>query len=357
MLALLVVWLFVPKASAHVVLVYPTPRTDNDYLYTFEAGVCNGESCNTFCGDPNSQEENPVTVLPVGVPIALRWNTNVAHVPYQYRLSFNPQAQDNNFDRPENILAIVDNAEVADVTNTGLTGSFSTNVTIPASFLESCANNSTPCVLQLYDLYYFVSCANVLLTENVTDTPDIAPPASHESPPMPQSDLEILVQDASFQDYLVTVGPNTEGGSLDPVLFLKRCKRYTFQIWTPGHPFVLKTTPGIGLSDLLILSANDESLYEASGSFPTAENQGIEKGNFTFLARETAPSTGLFYQCTLHEEMYSRIEWMDPDEDDVDEFGSCIVLATSTNATSHATNTRFQPFCLLLMVVSLFVLR
>lgn len=149
------------------------------------------------------------------------------------------------------------------------------------------------------------------------------------------------------------------GGSLDPVLFLKRYKRYTFQIWAPGHPFVLNTQPGmIGLSDLLTLSANDESFYEAIGSFPTVKNQGIiEKGNFTFLARETAPSTGLFYQCTLHEEMYTSIEWMDPDEDNVDEFGSCIVFETSTNATSHATNTRFQPFCLVFMVVSLFLLR
>lgn len=176
----------VSRASAHVVLVHPTPRTDNDYLYTFEAGVCSGETCNTFCGDPYSPEDNPVTVLPVGVPITLRWKTNVAHVPYQYRLSFNPEAQDNNFDNPENILAIVENAEAADVTNTGLTGLFSTNMTIPASFLNNCTNN--PCVLQLYDSYYFVSCANVLLTENATDTPDITLPALMESPSMPQSD-------------------------------------------------------------------------------------------------------------------------------------------------------------------------
>ena len=352
---MLVVLFLVAKASAHVVLVHPTPRTDNDYLYTFEAGVCNGESCNTFCGDPYSPEDNPVTVLQVGVPIIVRWKTNVAHVPYQYRVSFNPQAQDKNFDSLANILAIVDNAEAADVTNNGLTGSFSTNITIPASFLESCAND--PCVLQFYDLYYFVSCANVLLTENATNTPDVAFPASDESPSMPLSDVEILVQDASFQDYLVNVGPSMEG-SLDPVLFLKRCKRYTFQIWTPGHPFVIKTQPGIGLSDLLTLSADDdESFYEGSGSFPTAENQGIEKGNFTFMARETAPSTGLFYQCTLHEEMYSSIELIDPDEEDVDAFGSCLGSTTSTNYTSHAPNTRFPPFYLVLMVAAQFLLR
>lgn len=155
--------------QAHVLWVYPAARTNNDNLYSFEKDVCNAEDnvgCNAFCGDPYDAATNPVTVLPVGVPITLRWMTNVAHQPFQYRLALNPTASDNNFDVTENLLTVVDNAGASDPSNVGLTGSFSTNVTFPESALITCSAiaGHDPCVLQLWDLYYFVSCANILLT-------------------------------------------------------------------------------------------------------------------------------------------------------------------------------------------------
>ena len=180
--------------SGHVVLVEPTPRSDNDYLFSFDEGVCNPgiNSCNAFCGDPYSEEENPVTVLPVGVPITIRWKTNIAHDPYFYRISLNPQAKDNNFDNPDNILTTISNEDAAEPGNVGLTGAFSATVTIPVARMDSCY--STPCVLQLFDLYYFVSCANVLLKEAIEQGPSSSPDRKFDDvvpPPAPSSSQSV----------------------------------------------------------------------------------------------------------------------------------------------------------------------
>ena len=167
-------------AVGHVVLTYPTPRTDNDYLFSFEEGVCNpydnnsGMHCASFCGDPYNPAVNPLTHIPAGVPVTVQWNVNVVHEPYQYRLSFNSAAGggDNYFDDPDHILTVVNNQDaVVAANNNSLTGNFSTTVTFPASAIANCSQPATPCVLQLYDLYYFVSCANVvLLSSSSTNT-------------------------------------------------------------------------------------------------------------------------------------------------------------------------------------------
>jgi hypothetical protein len=166
---------------AHVVLVNPVPRTNNDYLYTFDEGVCQAASCSAFCGDALSVTSNPLTVLEVvegSQTVEIRWKTNVLHEPYQYRIALS-MGGDVAFD--DNILAVVDNVLAnVDITarTTPQTGVFATNITIPDSHLAACAGNETstttttkpPCVLQLYDLYYFVSCANIVVQQVVNAT-------------------------------------------------------------------------------------------------------------------------------------------------------------------------------------------
>jgi len=346
--------------SAHVVLVHPTPRTNNDYLFTFEDGVCNPDnSCAALCGDAYDKESNPFTVFQVGVPITLRWKTNVVHEPFRYRLSLNKNAAavspgnnninnsssitttiDGGFDLADNILATVDHSEASDPGNIGMTGSFSTTVTIPESALETCGrrenvdNNSQsggvgvgkqqqPCVLQLWDLYYFVSCANVWLTTEEVDVNEGGQSLAPTPTPPPSSPLmlptftnhnTILVRGASFDDYWVTTvfAGREEVPELDPVLYLERCKDYTFLIDAPGHPFVIKTRPGVGPDNVLVFDDgddNDDEYYSVSDTFPTSE--GVEQGTFVFRAGDTAPSRGLFYQCTLHENMFSEIVVVD----------------------------------------------
>lgn len=170
--------LLAPKlVLAHVVLDYPAPRTDNDYLYSFEPNVCNFDTashCRAFCGDPFDTPNAPITKLPVNEPVTIRWRTNVVHPPFRYRIAVNPVAGgDGNFDT--NVLAIVSNAQAlvsayaAGVEDNpadgiGITGEFATNVTFPAELADTCG--TTPCTVQLYDLYFFVSCANALFAVN-----------------------------------------------------------------------------------------------------------------------------------------------------------------------------------------------
>jgi len=172
----------VSLVQSHVVLVHPTPRTDNDYLRTDDDGVCDPEStCTAFCGDTYNSTANPLTILEVGVPLTLRWMVTAAHLPEKYRLSLNPTATDDHFDLSNNILTTVTNGDAADSSNVGSNGSFSTTVTIPESALDTCsqADSNKPCVLQLWDLYYFVSCGNVLLTTKATtSTPTTTPTTS-----------------------------------------------------------------------------------------------------------------------------------------------------------------------------------
>jgi hypothetical protein len=185
MMVIVITAIILPPVTtmAHVVLIDPVPRTNNDYLYTFDEGVCQATSCPAFCGDALSVTSNPLTVLQVvkgsSKTVEIRWRTNVLHEPYQYRIALS-MGGDIAFD--DNVLAVVDNV-LANVDTsartTPQTGVFATNITIPDSHLAACAGNETttntnpPCVLQLYDLYYFVSCANVVVqaANGTTTTP------------------------------------------------------------------------------------------------------------------------------------------------------------------------------------------
>lgn len=153
---------------AHLNLTYPTPRTANDYLINFAPGACSYGTCDAFCGDEYLPNENPLTTLPVGVPVNVTWQVRVAHRPRMYRLSLNPIAGegDSNFDLTDNILTTINNTDAADEGNDGFEGTFTTAVTIPEAAWETCNEASgQPCVLQLFDMYFFVSCANVVLTK------------------------------------------------------------------------------------------------------------------------------------------------------------------------------------------------
>lgn len=162
------------SVSAHVVLVDPTPRSNNDYLYSSDESICRGTSCDAFCGDPLDAATNPWTELPVETRIQIRWRTTVIHEPYEYRISLS-RGGDEGFD--VQILAIVKNLDANDdftVSTVPRTGSFTANVTIPKSYLAYCASDtsSPPCTMQLYDLYYFVSCANVVVSSPSVSSPN-----------------------------------------------------------------------------------------------------------------------------------------------------------------------------------------
>lgn len=162
---------------AHVVLVHPIPRSNSDYIFTFEDGVCQAKSCDAFCGDSFTVETNSTTELPVESPIQIQWRTTVIHEPYEYRISLS-NGGDEGFD--SNILAIVSNIEAHDEPTTSpRTGSFTANITIPQSYLGVCAaTSSSACTLQLYDLYYFVSCANVVVTTATRNSDENVPSSS-----------------------------------------------------------------------------------------------------------------------------------------------------------------------------------
>uniref|UniRef100_A0A7S1B8I0 Uncharacterized protein n=2 Tax=Corethron hystrix TaxID=216773 RepID=A0A7S1B8I0_9STRA len=122
--------------------------------------------------------------------------------------------------------------------------------------------------------------------------------------PLPRkSGSTIIFRGASFDDYWVTVG--MEEPALDPILTLELCRDYTFVVNAPGHPFVIKTRPGLGLDNVLDVDGGD---YIVGDTFPT---EGMEQGSFTFRVEEDAPLTSLFYQCTLHAGMGSKIDFVD----------------------------------------------
>jgi plastocyanin len=76
---------------------------------------------------------------------------------------------------------------------------------------------------------------------------------------------------------------------------LERGKTYTFQVDTPGHPFIIKSVQGTGTAN----AYNDG-----------VTNNGISKGEITFTVPADAPST-LFYNCEFHVAMTGTITIMD----------------------------------------------
>lgn len=84
---------------------------------------------------------------------------------------------------------------------------------------------------------------------------------------------------------------NTE----NPNLTLKRGGTYTFNVNTPGHPFLIKTVQGTGTSDLY----NDG-----------VTNNGAVSATITFTVPSDAPDT-LYYNCEFHAVMTGTINITD----------------------------------------------
>lgn len=70
----------------------------------------------------------------------------------------------------------------------------------------------------------------------------------------------------------------------NPNFTLERGKSYTFQINSPGHPFLIKSVQGNGTANI----------YNGG-----VTNNGIISGTITFTVPTTAPDT-LFYNCEFH---------------------------------------------------------
>jgi plastocyanin len=73
----------------------------------------------------------------------------------------------------------------------------------------------------------------------------------------------------------------------NPNITLQRGKTYTFNVNTPGHPFLIKTERTTGSS----------SNYNSGMT-----NNGATSGNVTFAVPSDAPST-LYYICEFHSSM------------------------------------------------------
>lgn len=80
-------------------------------------------------------------------------------------------------------------------------------------------------------------------------------------------------------------------GQNNPTLTLVRGFRYEFAVNAPGHPFLIKTAPGIGTGN-----------QYTSG----VTNNGAQVGTITFDVPSDAPSL-LYYQCQFHSPMVGQI--------------------------------------------------
>ena len=81
----------------------------------------------------------------------------------------------------------------------------------------------------------------------------------------------------------------------NPNFTLERGKTYTFQIDSPGHPFLIKSVQGNGTANM----------YNGG-----VTNNGIVSGTITFTVPATAPNT-LFYNCEFHGAMTGVITIID----------------------------------------------
>jgi hypothetical protein len=148
-LGILILVLGLPTTTlGHVQLAYPPAIIDDDYQYTFD-GSCQYDSCDSFCGRAGPAPV-PLTTVSPG-PLNITLNVNVKHPPYRYRVGLSSTSDaPSGFDT--NIL--LDGIEAPDDGST----KFTVTLDIPGDV--SC---SPYCTLQLFDYYYFVSCANVLV--------------------------------------------------------------------------------------------------------------------------------------------------------------------------------------------------
>jgi len=102
-------------------------------------------------------------------------------------------------------------------------------------------------------------------------------------------DYSISVTADSRNDYkLVGIDTNGEINGLDVDLIFKNGSEIVFNVNSPGHPFVIKSQPGIGKKNIL----------------KEVQNNNISKGVVKWIP--TSPGT-YYYQCIKHKNMYGKI--------------------------------------------------
>ncbi|RZP08204.1 MAG: hypothetical protein EVA37_05660 [Flavobacteriales bacterium] len=102
-------------------------------------------------------------------------------------------------------------------------------------------------------------------------------------------DYSISVTADSRNDYkLVGIDLNGEINGLDVDLIFKNGSEIVFNVNSPGHPFVIKSQPGIGKKNIL----------------KEVQNNNISKGVVKWIP--TSPGT-YYYQCIKHKNMYGKI--------------------------------------------------
>ena len=102
-------------------------------------------------------------------------------------------------------------------------------------------------------------------------------------------DYAINVTADSRNDYkLAGIDSNGEINGLDVDLIFKNGSEIVFNVNSPGHPFVIKSQPGIGKKNIL----------------KEVQNNNISKGVVKWTP--TSPGT-YYYQCIKHKNMYGKI--------------------------------------------------
>ena len=102
-------------------------------------------------------------------------------------------------------------------------------------------------------------------------------------------DYAINVTADSRNDYkLAGMDSNGEINGLDVDLIFKNGSEIVFNVNSPGHPFVIKSQPGIGKKNIL----------------KEVQNNNISKGVIKWIP--TSPGT-YYYQCIKHKNMYGKI--------------------------------------------------
>ena len=187
----------------HVQLAYPPAIIDDDYQYTFD-GSCQYDSCDVFCGRAGP-DPIPVTSVVPG-KLALKLNVNVKHPPFRYRVALS-SASDALPGFDKNIL--LDDIEAP--------GDGSTEFEVIVDIPED-VDCSPFCTLQLFDYYYFVSCARIIIRDpdtsgvmettnssGVTDSSNIAGDTTSNALPQYDVPSEVTFSRESTNDGTVMI--------------------------------------------------------------------------------------------------------------------------------------------------------
>mmetsp|Transcript_2018 Transcript_2018/g.4555 ORF Transcript_2018/g.4555 Transcript_2018/m.4555 type:complete len:370 (+) Transcript_2018:126-1235(+) len=295
-------------SSAHVQLGYPQAIIDDDYQYTFD-GSCQFETCDAFCGMEGS-EKPAITILRPGTN-ELTLKVNLRHPPYQYRLSLSPTGYQNinNLQFDTNIL-------LDHIPYPGRT-IFNVTVDIPAD-----VQCDPFCTIQLYDYYYFVSCAKVQILAD---------------------DNASSVVDGNDDYKIIDGGPTSsmpgEGDKLEEIQFRQSINGNGLSVVLNAS--ITLPSPswlGVGLSE-------DGSMIGARAIVATnATTQEYQLGG-KFIELFVEPSSGLSLasssEITLSEETVDyvhHLSWTIPLSSDICGWKVIFAHGTATTAASNNTN-------------------